>query len=173
MLKLVCEKIARIIKNRENLERELNVKIAINGKEISISGKAEEEYIAGKTIEALDFGFPFSTVMLLKDEEVLFRIINIKECANQKDLGRVRGRIIGKNGKTLKTLSNLSTCNFEIKNNKIGIIGEANCIKSAEEACKSLIKGSKQANVYAYLEKHHNIEPLFDLGLKEVKKEKQ
>lgn len=170
MLKLICEKIARIIKNKENLERELNVKITYNGREISISGKGEDEYLAGKVIEALDFGFPFVTALLIKNEDFLFRIVNIKECANQKDLARVRGRVIGKGGKTLKTLSNLSTCNFEIKDNKIGIIGEADCIKSAEEACKSLLKGSKQANVYAYLEKHH-AEPLIDLGLKEKKKQ--
>jgi ribosomal RNA assembly protein len=169
MLKLMCEKIIRVIKNKENLERELNVKITSNGKEISISGEAEDEYLAGKIIEALDFGFPFATALLIKKEDILFKIINIKEYSKQKNLERVRGRVIGKEGKTLKTLSNLSECNFEIKNNKIGIIGESECIKGAEEACKSLLKGSKQANVYAYLEKHH-AEPLFDLGLKEFKK---
>jgi ribosomal RNA assembly protein len=109
--------------------------------------------------------------MLIKKEDFVLRIINIKDFTNQKNLERVRGRVIGKEGKTLKTFSNLSGCNFEIKDNRIGIIGEADNIKGAEEACKSLLKGSKQANVYAYLEKHHPV-PLLDLGLKEPKKRK-
>jgi rRNA processing protein Krr1/Pno1 len=53
----------------------------------------------------------------------------------------------------------------------VGIIGNCENIRSVEEACKLLIKGSKHANVYAYLEKHR-IEPVIDLGLKEVKKKK-
>ncbi|HPD81552.1 MAG TPA: KH domain-containing protein [Candidatus Pacearchaeota archaeon] len=169
MIKLISEKITRIIKNKKNLEKDLNVKIKNRGKEIYLSGEPEDEYIAEKIIEALEFGFPFSTAMLIKKEDFDFMAINIKSCANQKNLERVRGRIIGKNGKTLKTLSNLSNCSFEIKNNQIGIIGDPDCIKNAEEACKLLLKGSKHANVYSYLEKHHP-EPIFDLGLKEPKK---
>jgi ribosomal RNA assembly protein len=170
MLKLICEKVIRITKNKKQLEEELNIKIRNRGKEVYFSGKSEDEYVAEKIIEALDFGFPFSVAMLIKKEDFVFKIINIKNCANQKNLERVRGRVIGKEGKTLKTISNLSMCNFEMKDNKIGIIGDSECIENAEEACKLLLKGSKQANVYAYLEKHRPM-PLFDLGLKEKKKQ--
>jgi len=45
-------------------------------------------------------------------------------------------------------------------------------MRPVEEACKLLIKGSKHANVYAYLEGHRP-EPIIDLGLKEVKKSKK
>lgn len=172
MKKLISEKIIRIIKNKDNLERELNVKIEINGKEVNISGIPEEEYIAEKVIEALDFGFPFSNALDIKKDDFLFEILNIKEYTNQKDFERVRGRVIGKDGKALKTISNLSNCNVELSGNKLGIIGDAEGIRNVEEACKLLIKGSKHANVYAYLEKH-KVEPIIDLGLKEVKKTKK
>jgi ribosomal RNA assembly protein len=99
----------------------------------------------------------------------LFEILNIKECTPQKNFERVRGRVIGKEGKALKTISNLSDCHIELSGNKVGIIGNCENIRTVEEACKLLIKGSKHANVYAYLEKH-KIEPIIDLGLKEVKK---
>ncbi|MFH1503463.1 MAG: KH domain-containing protein [Candidatus Diapherotrites archaeon] len=169
MIKLICEKVIRIIKNKKKLEEELNVEITNRGKEIYISGEPEDEYTAEKVIESLEFGFPFSTAIHIKKEDLIFEIINIKDYTNQKNLKRVRGRIIGKDGKTIKTISNLSMCNLEMKDNKIGIIGDPECIENAEEACKLLLKGSKQANVYAYLEKHR-IEPVIDLGLKEVKK---
>ncbi len=172
MKKILSEKPIRIIKNKTNLEKQLNVKITVNGKEISISGEPEQEYIAEKVIEALDFGFPFSDALSIKKEEFLFEKLNIKEHTNQKNFERVRGRIIGKDGKALKTISNISNCYIELSGNKLGIIGEAECVKNAEEACKLLIKGSKHANVYAYLEKH-KLQPIIDLGLKQEKTSKK
>jgi len=65
----------------------------------------------------------------------------------------------------------LSDCHIELSGNKLGIIGDAENIRNVEEACKLLIKGSKHANVYAYLEKHR-AKPILDLGLKEIKKKK-
>jgi ribosomal RNA assembly protein len=169
MRKIICEKIIRIIKSKGNLEKELNVKLEINEKEVSISGKTEDEYIAERIIEALDFGFPFSSALDIKKDDFIFEILNIKEHATQKNFERIRGRIIGKEGKTLRTISSLSDCHVELFGNKIGIIGYAENIRAVEEACKLLIRGSKQANVYAYLE-GHKPEPIIDLGLKEVKK---
>lgn len=172
MKKIIVDKVIRIIKSKGNLERELNVAIEIKGKEVSISGKPEEEYIAEKIIEALDFGFPFSDALKIKKEDIMFEILNIKACATNKNFERIRGRIIGKEGKALRTISNLGDCNIELSGNKLGIIGNAENIRAVEEACKLLIKGSKHANVYAYLEKHRP-EPIIDLGLKEVKKNKK
>ncbi len=169
MKKIISEKIIRIIKNKKNLEKELDVLLEINGKEVSISGESENEYIAERVIEALDFGFPFSDALNIKKEDFLFEILNIKEFTNQKDFERVRGRVIGKDGKALKTISNLSNCHVELSGNKLGIIGDSESIRNVEEACKLLIKGSKHSNVYSYLEKH-KIEPITDLGLKGVKK---
>jgi rRNA processing protein Krr1/Pno1 len=96
----------------------------------------------------------------------MFEIINIKDHTTRKDLGRVRARIIGKSGKTLKTLNTLTQCYFEVKDNCVGIIGDPEYIKNAQEAVIYLIKGSKQSNVYSFLEKHQ-VKPVFDLGLKE------
>ena len=172
MKKLICEKIIRIIKNKGNLEKELNITLEINGKEVTISGKPEDEYTAEKVIEALDFGFPLSAALDIKKEDFLFEKLNIKKCTSQKNFERVRGRIIGKKGKALKTISSLGDCHIELSGNKIGIIGNCEDVKPVEEACKLLIKGSKHANAYAYLEKHH-AEPVFDLGLKEKKRKKR
>jgi rRNA processing protein Krr1/Pno1 len=58
-----------------------------------------------------------------------------------------------------------------MKNNEVGIIGSPELIKNAGDAVISIIHGSKQANVYSFLEKHH-IQPVLDLGLKEPKKKK-
>lgn len=166
MEKLVCEKISRIIKNREKLEKLLNVKIKNRGKEVSIEGRAEDEYVAEKIIEALEFGFPFSTAMLLKEQDFMLEVINVKDHTKRKDLERIRARIIGRHGKTLKTLQTLTMCHFEIKDNHVGVIGDPEHIRNAHEAVISLIRGAKQSNVYSFLEKHQ-VKHVFDLGLKD------
>ena len=166
---LICEKIQRIIKNREKLEALLAVKIENRGKEVKLIGEPEDEYVASKVIGALEFGFPFSIALLIKDEDMMFEVLNIKDYTHRKDLSQIRARIIGKNGKTLKILNDLTKCNFELKLNQVGIIGDVEYIKNAQEALVSLIRGSKQANVYSFLEKHH-VQPVLDLGLKPEKK---
>ena len=162
---IYCEKVPRIIKNKKKLEGKLNVKIKNRGKEVTIEGKPEDEYIAEKVIDALNFGFPFSIALSIKDEGNIFEIMNIKDYTKRKDLEVVRARIIGKKGKTLGTLHHLTKCNFELKDNFVGIIGDPEYIENAQEAVTSLIRGSKQSNVYSHLEKHQ-VKPVVDLGLK-------
>ena len=160
------EKLPRILKNKKKLEKELNIKITNKGREVSIQGEPEDEYIAEKVIDSINFGFPFSDVLRIKKEELTFEIINIKDHTKRKDLERIRARIIGRGGKTLKTLCDLTKCFFEIKDNEIGIIGAPEYIKNAQEAIISIVKGAKQSNIYSRLEKNQ-IQPIIDLGLKE------
>jgi len=164
-MKLVSEKIPRIIKNRKRLERILNVKITNNGKEVTIEGTPEEEYESAKVIDALGIGFPFSVAISIKEEENLFEILNIKEHTKKHNLESVRGRIIGKNGKALSTISKLTNCHIEINGNQVGVIGNEEDIEFAMEALIQLIQGSKHSNVYKGLEKREK-DPLADLGLK-------
>jgi ribosomal RNA assembly protein len=166
MKTILSEKVGRILQGKRKLEKVLNVKITNRGKEVSISGTPENEYTAEKVIDALNFGFPFSTALEIKEEEFLFEIINIKDHTKRSDLGRVRARIIGTGGKTLSTLSTLTLCSFELKDNYIGIIGDPEHIENAQNALISIIKGAKQTNVYSFLEKHQ-VKPVEDLGLKE------
>ncbi len=168
MKTIISEKVPRIIKNKKRLEKILNVKISINGKEVTIDGTAENEFDATKVIDALNMGFSFSEAISIKEEERMFEIINIKDHTNKSNLERVRGRIIGKGGKALKTLSDLTKCDLEIKNNRVGIIGHPECIENAIEGVIEIIQGSKHSNVYKGLEKHQP-KPIYDLGLKDEK----
>lgn len=153
MKTIFSEKLPRILKNKKRLEEILNIKITNKGKDVSISGKAEDEYIAEKVLDALNFGFPFSTAILIKKEDYLFEIINIKDYTKRKDFSRIKARIIGTKGKTLATLNQLTDCFFEINDNQVGIIGLPEDIKNAQESIISLIRGAKQGNVYSFVKK--------------------
>ena len=165
MKTILSEKLPRILKNKKRLEKKLNITISNRGKEVQINGKPEDEYIAEKVIDALNFGFSFSVAISIKEEDLEFEILNIKNHTTRKDLERVRARIIGKGGKTLKTLNQLTKCNFEIKDNQIAIIGLPEYIENAQESVISIIKGAKQSNVYSHLEKNQ-LKSVLDLGLK-------
>lgn len=169
MKKIFLDETKNLRKNEKRIEDELNVKITIDKNEVSIEGNAEDEFLTEKIIDALDFGFPIANALLIKNEEFLFETLNIKDYTKKKDLKTIRARIIGREGKTLRTLTTLTNCFFEIKENSVGIIGAPESIETAQNAIISLIKGSKQANVYDYLEKH-KVKPIFDFGLKKQTK---
>jgi ribosomal RNA assembly protein len=168
MKPIICSRIDKILKNKKKLEDALNVKIFCKNNEIEIEGEPENEFIAEKVIDALDFGFPFAKAMSIKDDKNL-EIINIKDFTKKQNLERVRARLIGKKGKSFSTLNQLTKCEFAIKDNKIGIIGEPESIENAIESIASIARGTKHSHVYAFLEKHP-VEPIFDFGLKKKKK---
>ena len=174
MKTIIVENPAIIKKNKSKLEKELNINITSNEKnrEIIIDGEAEDEYLAEKIIDVLNFGFPFSAAMLIKKEDFLFEIIDIKHYTKRENLRTVRARIIGRGGKTLRVLHDLTKCYVEIKENHIAIIGDPEYIQNCQEAIISLIRGSKHSNVYAFLEKHQ-VQPIFDFGLKPLKSKRK
>jgi ribosomal RNA assembly protein len=165
MKTLISEKVPRIIKNKKKLEKILDIKISNRGKETIINGAPEEEFIAEKVLDALNFGFPFKQAITIKKQNLEFEEINLKEHTYKHDYQRIRARIIGKKGKALQTLSQLSDCFIEIKENKIAFIGEPLNIENAIQAIIQLIQGAKHGNVYKGLEKQRP-EPIKDLGLK-------
>ena len=166
MKKILSDKLPRILKNKKRLEAKLKVKISNRGREVYIEGKPVDEYIAGMVIDALNFGFDFKLAILIKEEDFVFEIIHIKDYTKRHDLHRVRARLIGKQGKTKNTISVLTNCFFEIQDNEVGIIGDPEFIENAQQGVISIIQGSKQGNVYSFLEKHQ-VKPESDLGLRE------
>ncbi len=150
---IYAQNLKEIINNRNTIEKELNVKLSNQGRNIFIEGSGENEFICLKIIEAINLGFSLNEALSLKDENILFQVLNIREITKRKDLREVRARIIGTMGKTKQNLQILTDCLISVHDSQVGIIGEAECIKEAIISLKCLIQGSKQANVYARLER--------------------
>ena len=150
---IYVEPIRKIILNKKKLEKELEIKITNKGKLVFVDGEADKEFEALQVIEAINLNFSIENALLLKQEDVILQTIHIKDITKRHDLERIRARIIGTKGKTLKTLTNLTDCYFSLSDNEIGIIGNAEDIEEARQAIISLIQGSKQSNVYARAEK--------------------
>lgn len=146
-----------ILNNKEELEQKLNVKIKVKGKQVEISGSPVEEYEGKNVLEALDFGFKLKDALKLIDEGTIFRKVPIKNFTRRKDLEEVRGRVIGTYGKTKHAVEEVSGCAVVVHENQVGIIGPAENIEEATTAIINLIKGSKQSNVYRFLEKMNTL----------------
>ena len=157
----------RILKNKNKLKKALKVNIDVKKDKVDFEGEPENEFIAEEVFEAIDAGFSVNKALLLVEEDYMLEKIYIREISRRKDLRAVRGRVIGKEGKVLKNISQLSGCFIELKNNELFIIGESEDVEECKTALTSLVKGSKQTNVYNYLEKNREKRKIQgDLGLK-------
>lgn len=153
MQEIYIQNILEVLRNKKLLEKELNVEISNKGKFFFVEGKAENEYLALEILDAVSIGFSVDKALLLKGENMMFQNLNIKDLTKRHDLDIVRGRIIGIDGRTLKTLKILTKCELVLKNNEIGIIGDADEVQDAVQAVNSLVRGSKQGNIYSRLER--------------------
>lgn len=153
MQEIYIEEVNKVFRNKKKLESQLGIKITNKGKNVFVDGPAEKEYIALEVLEAINCNFSIEKALLLKNEDIILHKLNIKDITKRSDLDRVRGRIIGTGGKTLKTLKNLTDCELSLSDNQVGIIGPSESIEEAIQGITSLIQGSRQGNVYSRIEK--------------------
>ncbi|MEK6915859.1 MAG: KH domain-containing protein [Nanoarchaeota archaeon] len=153
MISIELTRIKDVLNNKSKLESKLNAKIKISGKNITINADPFNEFEAQRVFDAINLGFSVKKALKVLDEDIGFIKINIRDYANTKNHAVVRSRLIGTNGKTRKTIEEITKCDVSIHDNSVGIIGPAEITESALVAVTNIIKGTKQANAYRYLEK--------------------
>lgn len=65
---------------------------------------------------------------------------------------RMRGRVIGKDGRSRELIEELSEAYVSVYGNTIGIIGGSTELNIAKRAVEMLLDGSEHATVYSFLE---------------------
>ena len=82
-------------------------------------------------------------------------IINIQDYSgkSRKKLDRLRGRVIGENGRSRRTIEDLSDTDVSVFGKTVAIIGEPENVAMARNAVDSLLAGSPHGSVYKWLEK--------------------
>lgn len=142
-----------IARHKSVLEKKLKVRITLKGSKMDLSGDEFNQFIALKVIEALEANFTLPAALLLAEEDFILEHLNIKEISRRNKRSDVRARVIGKEGRTLEIIGELSDGYVTLHDNVVSVIGPADTIEIAIHALKALIRGSKQSSVYAYLEK--------------------
>ena len=145
------------------IERKLRVTLDVGSEdgsiEITLPASAEDPTVlfrAKEVVTAIGRGFsPEHAFRLLDDDEIIFEIIDLREIVGRSasDLKRLKGRVIGKEGKTRRLIEELSEANISVYGHTIGIIGYPDQASIAREAVTMLIRGSLHGTVYRFLHK--------------------
>ena len=111
-------------------------------------------YGAQEVVKAIGRGFNPEIALLMLKADYCFDIISLPDFAKSpNDIVRLKGRIIGLDGKARRTIEELSETNVSVYGKTAGIIGEVSRVPVARRAIDMLLAGSQHANVYHWLEK--------------------
>ena len=160
-LKIPKERIAVLIgksgETKKLIESETKTKIDIDSKEGEVFIHGEDAlslFSAREVVKSIARGFNPEIALLLLKSDYCFDMINIADYArNKNDATRIKGRIIGREGKSRRTIEELTDTNISVYGKTISIIGLPENVANARKAIENLVKGASHANVYKWLEK--------------------
>ncbi|MCL4328691.1 MAG: KH domain-containing protein [Candidatus Thermoplasmatota archaeon] len=111
--------------------------------------------ITGDVIRAIGRGFSPERATTLYGEDMQLAVISLREFAKPGShrIGEMKGRIIGKSGKTRKVIEDLAGAYISVYGDTVSIIGNHVSLFTATEAIRMLLNGRKHRTVYEYLEK--------------------
>jgi len=146
---------------KKNIEEKLQVKLEIDSDagdvNITVSEKATDPstlFRAKDVVTALGRGFsPEHAFRLVRDEDAVLELLDLRAVfgKSEADLKRVKGRIIGMNGKTRTIIEELTGVSVAVYGHTVGIIGTLDQVEVAREAIGMLVKGSMHSTVYRFL----------------------
>jgi ribosomal RNA assembly protein len=143
----------------EKLMVELQIESESGGVTIVLSEKAADPSLLFKAkdvVTAIGRGFsPEHAFRLIRNDDDIFDFIDLRTIfgRSESDIKRVKGRIIGANGKTRKLIEELTEANVAVYGHTIGIIGTYEQADVARTAVQMLINGSQHHTVYKYLQR--------------------
>lgn len=110
-----------------------------------------------EAIESVSMGFDIDVAMkLVEDNMTIFETINIKkQTRNDKEFRRQKARIIGKNGKCKRVISQLADVNIQISGKKVGIIGDTSDVMTSRKSIMNIVRGKPHSYVYEKLETYN------------------
>lgn len=170
-IKIPMERVGVLIgtsgKVKTTIEKKFEVNLEIDGKTgnvwISPNQKTFDPIALLKSrdlVKAIGRGFSPSKAYRLFNMDANLGIINLRDIfgKGESDISRVKGRIIGKKGKTRKLIEEYTGADMSVYGYTISIIGNQNQINIAKDAIERLIRGNQHKNVYSFLQrKRHRL----------------
>lgn len=140
------------------LEDRTSTRISVDSKEgiVRVEGDNAPFLLRGvEVIQAINRGFsPERAFMLLDDEDLLLDMIDLSGMTdNPRQLERLRGRIIGKDGRSREQIEHMTDCEISVFGKTVALIGLPDQIKIARNAIDMLLQGLPHDVVYGFLER--------------------
>ncbi|NON63252.1 KH domain-containing protein [Acidianus sp. RZ1] len=122
---------------------------------VNPKGNAYEAIKVVSVFNAIDLDFTLDEALKLLADEYYLDIIDLKKSFgnNPSVIRRIKGRVIGENGKTKKIIQEYTGCNISISKHSIAILGLVEQVPIARRAIEMLIDGKEHSTVYKYLDK--------------------
>jgi len=148
---------------KQRIEEKLSVGLQIDSEtgnvDINLKSNAQDPSLlfrAREVVTAIGRGFsPGRAFTLIRDDEASLEVFDLRETVGRSpsDIKRLKGRIIGKDGKTRRIIEELSEASISIYGHTVSIIGNADQVSIASEAVRMLLRGSQHRTVYQFLQR--------------------
>ncbi len=105
-------------------------------------------------VKAIGRGFSPEKALKILNDDYFFEIIDIKRYVGRssKAVKRMKGRVIGREGRTRQLIEELSESHVAIYGHTVCIIGPPTEMAVAKKAVQMILEGSEHGAVYSYLE---------------------
>lgn len=141
------------------IENKSTSKLDINSENGTVEVVAGDDPVgamrAADVIHAIARGFnPEKAYSFFDDDMLMLEIIDLSQAASTpKELLRLKGRIIGKGGKTREIAESLIGVKISVYGKTVSVIGHPDQILIMRTALEMLIDGANHGSVYSFLEK--------------------
>lgn len=145
---------------KRRIEEETKTKVTIDSKEGNVTIEASETtddplavWRARDIVVAIARGFSPKKSFRLFDEDEAMEVIDLTDFVGRSEnaLKRIRGRIIGENGKARRTIEELTGVNMSVYGRTVSLIGEYDQLTAAKESIMLFIHGAQHRTVYRFL----------------------
>jgi len=149
-------------KVKQYIEQKLQVKIDVDTEgsvTITLIENASDPSLllrAKDVVTAIGRGFsPEVAFRLVRNEDDIFDLIDLRVIfgRSESDIKRIKGRIIGAEGKTRRLIEELTEADVVVYGHTVGIIGSFEESDAARNAVQMIIEGCEHHTVYNYLQK--------------------
>jgi ribosomal RNA assembly protein len=91
---------------------------------------------------------------MIEDEDLLLEVIDLGGMTDSpRQLDRLRGRIIGKDGRAREQIEDMTDVEISVFGKTVALIGYPEPLKTARAAIDMLIEGVPHENVFAFLDR--------------------
>jgi len=146
---------------KERIEKQLSIEMGIDSETgdvtLTLSSSADDPSVlfrAKEVVTAIGRGFaPDRAFRLIQDEDALLEVIDLREIFGRSlsDLERVKGRVIGQEGKTRRIIEELTDADVSVYGHTVSIIADPDEMDIAREAIEMLLQGRQHSSVYRFL----------------------
>ncbi len=153
-------RIKSVVEVAKRIEEDFNVRLEVDQErgEVTImpkDGTTLDQLMKAKAvIEALSYGFSYEDAVSLKEDDYVLEVIDLRDYVDKNKIHhllRVKGRIIGENGRAKRTLQELTDTKIVIGDKYVAILGPYENVKITREALRLLIEGRQHATVYRWI----------------------